>query len=182
MQEIRLQKFVDRDALVKVFRRLSRRHAIFIGLFDLDHNVIAATEQQALCLNFHSRDSNLAEGCRDTGEYLEERVSAGKETQRQCLSGLWDIAVPIEYAGNQVARLFVGQFFYDDAPPDTGLFRRWALDYDLPTDRYMKAVKRIPVVSRSEIQSIVAGAKEACEDQVRRAFSQAGDSTHAHAG
>lgn len=176
-----LKKAVDKDSLLKAFRRISRRSNVFIGLFDLDHNVIAATEQQALCLNFHSKDPNLAAGCRDTGEYLEERVEGGVQAQRQCMSGLWDIAVPITMDGEQVARLFVGQFFYQDAPPDTGLFRRWAQDYDLPMERYLKALRRVPVLSTDAVKSIVDSAKSACISEIKRAADQLQSSEHADA-
>ncbi len=176
-----LKKAVDKDSLLKTFRRISRRSNIFIGLFDLDHNVIAATDQQALCLNFHSKDPNLAAGCRDTGEYLEERVEGGVQAQRQCMSGLWDIAVPIMIQGEQVARLFVGQFFYQESPPDTALFRRWAQDYDLPMERYLKAVRRIPVLSTEAVGSIVETAKSACVAELNRAAGHLQGSEHADA-
>jgi two-component system sensor histidine kinase/response regulator len=127
-----------------------------VGIIDPDGRTLVAAGWQSICTQFHRHHPATAERCRQSDEYIRAHLHDGDQVEFKCGNGMWDIAMPIKVSNRHVATLVVGQFFYDEEPPDREFFVRQAQTCGFDTTAYLDALDRAPVFSRRRMRDIVA--------------------------
>jgi len=151
-----LPKLVDIPNLQMLMDHFYAATAIPVGIIAADGEILVATGWQEICTHFHRVNPVTAERCRQSDDYIKSRLPTESYVQYKCQNGLWDLGVPIIIAGDHVATLFLGQLFYDDDEVDEEFYRRQARDFGFDIDRYMAALRRIPVFPREKVRKIMA--------------------------
>jgi PAS domain S-box-containing protein len=126
-----------------------------VGIIGIEGEILVATGWQEICTEFHRCHPVTAERCRQSDDYIKSHLAAGEYVQYKCRNGLWDLAVPIIIADTHCATLFLGQFFYDDEAIDEAFFQRQADEFGFDHDRYLAALRRIPIFTREKVRRIM---------------------------
>src|SRR5512146_1829450 len=127
-----------------------------IGILDAqDGSVLVGFGWQEICLRFHRADPRTAERCRESDRYIESRIAEGAPCEYTCRNGLRDIGIPIVVAGEHLATLFLGQFFYEGESPDRDFFVRQAREFGFDEAAYLAALDRVPVFTRAAVENIL---------------------------
>ncbi|MEA4925414.1 MAG: sigma 54-interacting transcriptional regulator [Syntrophomonadaceae bacterium] len=80
----------------------------------------------------------------------EKAARTGKPAVYHCHAGLVDFAAPIMLEGKQIGAIFGGQILTE--PPDEKKFRKIAGEIGINPNKYMAAIKEIPIVPESKVQ------------------------------
>ena len=151
----KLPELIDIPNLQMLMDHFYAATGIPVGIIGSDGKILVATGWQEICTDFHRIHPLTAERCRQSDDYIKAHLATEHYVQYRCRNGLWDLAVPIVIAGDHVATLFLGQFFYDDETYDEEFFCRQAREFDFDLDRYLAALAQIPVFTREEVQKIM---------------------------
>ncbi len=146
---------VDIEGLQELMSRLYAAAGMPVGIIGTDGTIYVATGWQDICTRFHRQHPITAARCRESDEYISGHLDEAPYAQYRCQNGLWDIAVPIRLRGEHLATLFVGQFHFDDDPPDRGFFISQAEECGFDTEEYLHALDRLPVFTHEKIRAIV---------------------------
>jgi C4-dicarboxylate-specific signal transduction histidine kinase len=143
---------------VDMFKRLLEDFCDSVGIasaiIDLKGTVLAAARWQRACTDFHRANEKTCARCIESDTELAINLSEGKPfSVYRCKNGLTDAAAPIIVNGKHVANTFVGQFF--TVPPDLAFFRRQAEECGLDKERYLEAIKEVPIVAENKLESIL---------------------------
>jgi len=152
---VKLTELIDIPHLQMLMNRFYVLTAIPVGILDPDGEILVATGWQEICTQFHRVHPVTAERCRQSDAYIKDHLNIDGFVDYKCRNGLWDLAVPIIIAGEHVATLFLGQFFYDDEVIDEEFFRHQALEFDFEVDGYLAALRRVPIFSREKVRKIM---------------------------
>lgn len=127
-----------------------------IGIIDAKSGeVLVAAGWQDICLKFHRAHPETARRCRESDQYIGNRIPAGKPCAYKCPNGLWDIGIPILVEGRHSATLFLGQFFFEDESFDREFFADQARRFGFDLCAYMEALDRVPAFSREKVENIL---------------------------
>jgi PAS domain S-box-containing protein len=148
-------ELVDVEGLQELMSRLYAAAGIPVGIIGTDGTIYVATGWQDICTRFHRQHPITAARCHESDEYISRHLDEAPYAQYRCRNGLWDIAVPIRLCGEHLATLFVGQFHFDDDPPDRGFFISLAKECGFDTEEYLRALDRLPVFTHAKIRAIV---------------------------
>jgi PAS domain S-box-containing protein len=156
-QEISPQVMADMLGVDK-FQRLLEDFCNSVGIasaiIDLQGKVLVSARWQRACTDFHRVNEKTCARCIESDTELALNLNEGKRfSMYRCKNGLTDAASPIIVNGKHIANTFVGQFF--TAPPDLEFFRRQAEECGLDKERYLEAIKEVPVVAESKLESIL---------------------------
>ncbi len=138
------------------FRNLLESHhkitGMAYGVFDCYENNLIAVGWQDICVRFHRVHPVCRARCRESDAYIKEHLRdfKGNFLEYRCKNGLVKVAVPIVIAGEHVATLFTGQFFFDDDIPDKEYFRAQGEEFGFDPEEYLEALGRVPVFSREQ--------------------------------
>ncbi len=125
-----------------------------LAIIDEDANVLASSNWQKLCTDFHRVNPDTCQRCIESDTELANNLEQGKKfTIYGCKNGLVDCASPIIIEGEHVANLFIGQFLIKK--PDQSFFEKQATDFGFPLNEYMKALGDVPVVEETRIPAIM---------------------------
>ncbi len=128
-----------------------------IGIIDaFDGSVLVGCGWQTICVDFHRAHPRSLERCRESDAYIKGHLSASAACEYRCKNGLRDIGVPIVVAGEHLATLFLGQFFYEGESPDRAFFERQARELGFDLASYLAALDRVPTFPRHVVENIVA--------------------------
>lgn len=81
----------------------------------------------------------------------EESAKNGKPSIYSCHAGLFDFAAPIMLNDKQIGTFLGGQVLTEK--PDEDKFRKIAEEIDVDPDKYIEALRKIPVVPRYRIEA-----------------------------
>ncbi|MDD3364191.1 MAG: sigma 54-interacting transcriptional regulator [Syntrophomonas sp.] len=81
----------------------------------------------------------------------EEAARTGKPAVYKCHAGLTDFAAPIMLEGIQIGAIFGGQILTE--PPNEQRFRKIAREIGVDSDKFMAAIKKVPIVPEESIQA-----------------------------
>ena len=151
--DIHFSNLVDLDAFRKMLKSFYEATGILHGLVDADNKVISAVGWQEACTRFHRANPESNKHCLASNCYLAEHLGATGYVGCQCENGLVDYATPIMVEGQQLATLYFGQVFNE--PPDLERFREQAKKYGYDTEAYLAAIRKVPVVPKERIESIM---------------------------
>ena len=149
----RFSDLVDLDAFREMLKSFYDATSILHGLVDTDNNVISAIGWQDACTKFHRASLESNRHCLASNLYLAEHLGTSGFVGCACENGLIDYATPIVVEGQQLATLYFGQIFHE--PPDLERFREQACKYGYDTEAYLAAIRKVPVVPKERIESIM---------------------------
>ncbi|MES9965438.1 MAG: diguanylate cyclase [Candidatus Sedimenticola sp. 20ELBAFRAG] len=124
------------------------------AIIDLDANVLASSDWQRICRDFHRENDVTCERCIESDIELANQLEAGKQfTMYRCKNGLTDCASPIVIEGQHVANLFIRQFLLHEADQD--FFSQQAEEFGFDQREYMKALEEVTIVGESMVPSFM---------------------------
>jgi PAS domain S-box-containing protein len=145
------------SVLQKLAEANYRASGMPIGIVDaVDGSVLVGTGWQDICTMYHRANPISAERCRESDDHIKRHASETRPCEYTCKNGLRDIGVPIRVAGQHLATLFLGQFFYEGESPDRAFFIEQARSLGFPERDYLAALDRVPVFSRASAENILA--------------------------
>jgi signal transduction histidine kinase len=122
----------------------------------VDGSVLVGYGWQEICTLYHRVNAVSAERCRESDEHVKRELAKAGPCEYTCRNGLRDIGVPILVAGEHLATLFLGQFFYEGETPDRAFFVRQAEELGFEPTGYLAALDRVPVFSRAVVENVLA--------------------------
>lgn len=150
----RFTDLVDIEAFRSMLKSFHEATGILHGLVDEDNNILSAIGWQEACTDFHRANALTLERCLASNRYLAEHLGPEGYVGCQCKNGLMDYATAIVIEGRPVATLFFGQLLHE--PPDLEFFRQQARECGLDEEAYLEAIRKVPVVPRDRIPSIMS--------------------------
>ena len=154
---MRLADLLDMTLVQKLADANFTANGMPIGIVDArDGSILAGRGWQDVCVHFHRAHARSRARCEASDRFIQGRLSEDAPCEYQCLNGLRDIGVGIVVAGEHLATLFLGQFFYEGEPPDREFFARQAREFGYDEPAYLAALERVPVFSHRSVENILA--------------------------
>jgi len=122
----------------------------------IDLAVLVKAGWPEICERYHRANLLSENRCRLSDNYVSEHLEEGEILQYKCRNGLWHVAIPIVVADKHLATLFLTQFFFEGELPDMDFFTRQAKGFGYDLDRYLEAVKALPIFSKEKVDYILA--------------------------
>lgn len=152
----RLSDLLDLAIIQKMADAHFRSAGMPIGIIDaIDGSILVGAGWQDICVKFHRANPISHQRCRESDDYIKDRLVPGEACRYKCKNGLWDIGMPIVVSGNHLATMFLGQFFYEGEIPDREFFTQLAHQFDFVVEEYLAALDRVPVISREKVDYIL---------------------------
>nr|WP_319270752.1 PocR ligand-binding domain-containing protein [uncultured Draconibacterium sp.] len=154
MASSKVLELIDFQKVNTLLEGFNKSTGFVTAILDLDGNVLSKSGWRQICTQFHRAHSETSQNCT-----VSDTVLAGKMNKREkyhcykCLNGLIDVAVPLVIKGEHVANLFSGQFFFET--PDKGFFLKQAEKYGFNKEEYLKALKKVPIISEEKVKTIM---------------------------
>ncbi len=156
MEALDLSDLVDTQAIQSMMDDFFRLTNIGIAIGDLQGKVLVATGWQEICTNFHRVHPQTCKHCQESDTILSDGVEPGTFKLYRCKNNMWDMVTPMTVGGKHIGNVFLGQFFFDDEPPDFDFFRSQAKRYAFPEEEYLAALKRVPRWSGNTLNTVMA--------------------------
>jgi ligand-binding sensor protein/anti-sigma regulatory factor (Ser/Thr protein kinase) len=155
-EEHGLASLIDLDRVQRLCESLSLAFDFALAVLDLDGTVLIATGWQEICTRYHRENAETLRGCLESDLRINQRLVEGLDDSShyayRCSNGLWDVAFPLVVAGEHVANVYTGQFFFDDDPVDREEFAARARRLGFDEAAYLRALDRVPVISHAQLQ------------------------------
>ena len=152
----RLSDLIEISAIQKMADSHFTTTGIPVGLIDTtDGSVLVEAGWQEICVNFHRKHPETIKRCQESDNFIIKSLHKTDITEYRCLNGLWHIGIPICISEEHLGTLFLGQFFYEDQPPDQQFFYDQSQKYGFDWEFYRIALTKVPVLSRDKIKDIV---------------------------
>lgn len=141
---------------IKKFQRLMKEFYYITeiphGLIDAEGNILSGIGWQDVCIKFHRMNPRSAFRCKESDLTVSNTLDSNKKFELyRCKNGLMEAAVPIVVENKYMGILGLGQFLFQE--PDITFFRKQAEEFGYDIDRYIEAVKRIPIFTREKVQA-----------------------------
>jgi PAS domain S-box-containing protein len=150
-----LKDVIDIPGLQRLMENFYAATGIPGSVLDAGENILVATGWQEICTRFHRVHPVTLQRCLESDAHIKSLLGAEGYAQYRCKNGMWDLAVPIVIAGEHVATLFLGQFFYEDESPDLAFFQAQCEECGFDEKAYLAAFARVPVFSRDKVRAIM---------------------------
>ncbi len=151
---LNLADLVDLDELQKLFAAFCESVGIAAAIIDLDGKVLASSNWQRACTDFHRHNPASCARCLESDTELSLKLKDGQDyTMYRCKNGMTDCASPIIVEGQHLANVFIGQFHL--GPPDLAFFRQQAQQFNYPEAEYLKAVAEAPIANEERLPVIL---------------------------
>jgi PAS domain S-box-containing protein len=132
--------------------RLNEIYSFPSAIIDNEGNILTATAWQDVCTQFHRKHPDCERECLKSDQYILSHLhEANPAVSYRCPHGLVDNATPIVIDGIHYGNFFTGQFFLEK--PDMDFFRAQAQQYGFEEDAYLKAVEKVPIWSKEQLNS-----------------------------
>jgi|GEM_PF-2406350 len=152
MTQYRLEDLIDIVQFQELQDRLNAVYSFPSAIIDNDGNILTATAWQDICTKFHRQNPVCEHDCRISDQYiLDHLAEAAPAVSYRCPRGLVDNATPIIIDGVHYGNFFTGQFFLE--PPDLGVFRSQARAFGFDEEKYLEAVRKVPVWSQEQLNN-----------------------------
>jgi PAS domain S-box-containing protein len=144
--------YIDFEKVNTLLEGFNKSTGFVTAVLDLKGNVLSKSGWRLICTEFHRINPETSKNCTLSDTELAGKMADGEKYHfYKCLNGLVDVSVPIIINGNHIANLFSGQFFFEN--PDISFFRKQAVKYGFDEDKYIKALKMVPVVSKEKVKT-----------------------------
>ena len=125
------------------------------AIIDNDGNVHTGSGWQDVCTKFHRVHPETRKRCIESDTYIAGHIrEANPSIAYKCPHGLVDTATPILIEGEHIGNVFTGQLFLE--PPDLEYFRAQAKAFGFDEEKYIDAVKKVPIVTEKELRENLA--------------------------
>jgi len=153
---MRLPELLDMAVVRRLTEANYKASGMPIGIIDaVDGSVLVGFGWQDICVLFHRTNRITMERCRESDDHVKAHLSETAPCDYVCKNGLRDIAVPITVAGQHLATLFLGQFFYEGEAPERQFFVTQAQSVGFDEAAYLSALDRVPVFTRAQVENIL---------------------------
>lgn len=149
----RFAELVDVSSMQRLMDALYEAAGIPSAIIDTESNVLTQTGWQDICMNFHRVHPETLENCKESDRYISNHRHNGSYFGYHCKNGLLDYACPIIIEDQQIATLFIGQFFLE--PPQEELFVQQAKKYGFDEEEYIAALRKVPVITQEQLDLIL---------------------------
>lgn len=150
----KILNLIDFEKVDTLLEGFNKSTGFVTAILDLDGNVLSKSGWRQICTEFHRVHPETSKKCTISDTVLANKMKAGEKYHfYQCLNGLVDVAVPIVIKGEHIANLFSGQFFFEE--PDSDFFKKQAEKYGFNPENYLKAMGKVPVVSKEKVLAIM---------------------------
>ena len=147
----RLADLIDINKLQRLLDSLNTAFDCPNAIIDNEARVLTGSGWQDLCTQFHRVHPETLGECQQSDLHIYGHLRQGSETVAYvCPRGMIDCASPIIIEGRHLGNVFIGQVFVE--PPDLESFRRQARRFGFDEEAYLEAVRRVPVISRQELE------------------------------
>ena len=137
------------DTLLEGFKKST---GFVTAIIDLNGKVLSKSGWMQICTEYHCIKPETSKKCTISYTELAEILAQGEKYHfYKCLNGLVDVAVPIVINGEHIANLFSCQFFFEE--PDISFFKKQAKKYGFDEEKYITALKNVPVVSKEKVKT-----------------------------
>ena len=154
---MRLAQLLDMSVVQRLAEANYTANGMPVGIIDAhDGSILVGCGWQEICVRFHRAHERSRARCERSDDFIRSHLSEAVPYEYRCENGLRDIGMPIMVAGEHLATLFLGQFFYEGESPDRGFFVRQAREFGYDEEAYLAALDRVPVFSESSVRNILA--------------------------
>lgn len=151
-EKYRLQDLVDMGFFQTLQEKLNKIYNFPSAIIDDEGMVLTASGWQEVCTKFHRLHPEAAKECVKSDQYIVNHLhEANPSVCYQCPHGLIDTAIPIIVDGEHYGSFFTGQFFFDT--PNLGDYRKRAEMYGFNESAYIKAVEKVPVWTKEQLDN-----------------------------
>ena len=146
----------DIERLREIFEKFSLATGYSIGLVSYpEQEILIATGWRDICTKFHRVNPESVKCCMKSNLSMTSKLKkAGDLNIEECGNGLADGGTPIIIKRTHIATLATGQSFFQQ--PDVERFKRQAKAYGYDVDKYLKAVREVPVVTKEQFKSMLS--------------------------
>lgn len=154
MPDYTFKQLLDIDMIRRLLESHQRVSGMAYGLFDAEGNDIISVGWQEICVGFHRVHPVTCAYCRESNSYINGRLHEATDSfvEYCCPNGMIDAAMPIIIDGEHLATFFIGQFFYNDTPPNREFFITQAVKLGFDCNRYLAALDRVPFFTRDYVR------------------------------
>ncbi len=154
---MRLAQLLDMSVIQRLAEANYTANGMPIGIVDAhDGSILVGCGWQDICVRFHRAHPRSLARCRKSDDFIRSHLSETAPCEYKCDNGLRDIGIPILIAGEHLATLFLGQFFYEDESPDREFFLGQAREFGYDEAAYLAALDRVPAFAHRSVQNILA--------------------------
>jgi ligand-binding sensor protein/anti-sigma regulatory factor (Ser/Thr protein kinase) len=185
-----LASLIDLDRVQRLCDSLSAAYGVTLAVLDLSGTVLVATGWQDICTHYHREHPETLHGCLESDLSINRRLVQGMDQSEhyayRCRNGLWDVAFPLVVAGEHLANVYTGQFFFEDDDVDREAFAERARRLGFDETAYLAALDQVPVLTYEQLRKRLAFISDlvsmlgelglsALEQERRRAQSEASE-------
>ena len=142
---------LDVPALKSLMNDLSQLTYITISIIDLKGNVLMSVGWPDICTRFHRAHPETCKHCIESDTQLSLGVAPGEFKLYKCKNNMWNFVTGLIVEGQHIANIFSGHFFFEDEILDYELFRSQARKYGFNEEEYIKALEKVPRLSRETV-------------------------------
>jgi PAS domain S-box-containing protein len=153
---LELSDVIDCEKTQSLMEKYHAVTRIPIGIVDIQGKVLVKTGWQTICTRFHRANPRSCQACVDSNIEHTRNVPDGTFRLYQCHHHMWETVTPIMIAGRHMGNIFLGQFMFDDDPPDYEVFRQQARRYGYNEKQYLAALDQVPRLSRKQVDAAMA--------------------------
>lgn len=155
IDDLELGDVVDILALQEMMADFHSLTGIPTAILDQHGQVLIGAGWQDVCRYFHRELPQTRLVCPECDFYLSAGIPSGGFYTYRCQNQMWGLSTPINLGDRPIGNLLIGQFFYDDAPPDPEFFRAQAQRYGVDEGEYLAVLERIPRVRRQTVETMM---------------------------
>jgi PAS domain S-box-containing protein len=151
-----IKDLVDLEKLRKIFEKFPLATGNTIGFVSYpEQEILIATGWRDICTKFHRAFPESSKACIKSNVSMTSKLKKiGDIIIEPCDNGLVDGGTPIIIKGKHIATLATGQVFFKK--PDIKRFKKQAETYGYDVKQYLKAVEKVPVVTKKEFSSTLS--------------------------
>lgn len=153
---LELARIIDTKAIQSLMSDFYTLAHVPMALLDLKGNILVSVGWQEICTKFHRFYPEACKHCLESDLKLTAGVAPGGYKLYKCKNNMWDVVTPIMVEGQHVGNIFSGQFFFDDEPLNYEIFRSQARQYGFDEEEYIKALEKVPRLSRKAVDTSMA--------------------------
>ncbi|MBF8258250.1 MAG: PAS/PAC sensor hybrid histidine kinase [Actinobacteria bacterium] len=125
------------------------------AIIDNEGKIHTGSGWQDVCTKFHRVHPEARKRCIESDIYITGHIGeANPSITYKCPHGLVDSATPIFIEGEHIGNVFTGQLFLEE--PDLDYFRSQGSAYGFDEEKYIDAVKKVPVITGQALQENLA--------------------------
>jgi ligand-binding sensor protein len=97
MSDYRLADLLDLAILQKMADAHYRAAGMPIGIIDaFDGTILVGAGWQDICVKFHRANPVSLQRCRDSDNYIKNRLAEGEACHYKCANGLWELRAMLD--------------------------------------------------------------------------------------